>query len=68
VRPKKHFLEKRLYTIKEVAVYLGRSEWGVRDLIWKGVLPVVKEKGGRKLYIDILDLENYINRNKSLFS
>ncbi len=57
-------LEKRLYTLKEAAIYLGRTEWGMRELIWKGALPVVKEKKGRKIYIDILDLENYVDHNK----
>jgi hypothetical protein len=61
------FSEKRLYTIKEAAVYLGRTEWGIRELIWKQAFPVVKEEGGRKLFIDIVDLENYINSNKSFY-
>jgi hypothetical protein len=58
---------KRLYTIKEAAIYLGRGEWGVRELIWKQAIPVVKEEGGRKIFIDIIDLENYINKNKSFY-
>ena len=28
--------EKRLFNLKEAAVYLGRWEWGVRRLIWSG--------------------------------
>ena len=27
---------KRLYTLKEAAVYLGHTEWGMRELIWYG--------------------------------
>jgi hypothetical protein len=27
-------LRKLLFTLKEAAEYLGRSEWGVRELIW----------------------------------
>jgi hypothetical protein len=60
-------LSKRLYTLKEAAAYLGRSEWGMRELVWKQALPVVKEEMGRKIFIDILDLENYVNRNKSTY-
>jgi len=58
---------KRLYTLKEAAVYLGRSEWGMRELIWAQRIPVVKEVDGRKIFIDILDLETYVNRNKSTY-
>lgn len=60
-------LSKRLYTLKEAAVYLGRSEWGMRELVWKQALPVVKEEGARKIFIDINDLENYISRNKTIY-
>jgi hypothetical protein len=58
---------KRLYTLKEGAEYLGRSEWGMRDLIWKGAIPVVKEADGRKIFIDVVDLESYVDRNKSTY-
>ena len=60
-------VEKRLYTLKEAAAYLGRSEWSMRDLVWKRELPVVKSAGGRKIFIDLQDLEAYINRNKSVY-
>ena len=56
---------KRLYTLKEAARYLGRSEWGMRELIWSKKIPVVREV--RKIYLDINDLEEYVNRNKSLY-
>jgi excisionase family DNA binding protein len=56
---------KRLYTIREAAAYLGRTEWGVRDLIWSREIPVVKGASRRKIYIDINDLEAYVTRNKS---
>ena len=58
---------KRLYTLKESAEYLGRSEWGMRDLIWAGKIPVVREDGSRKIYVDILDLEEFVNHNKSIY-
>lgn len=60
-------LGKRLYTLKEAAQYLGRSVWGMRDLIWKQVIPVVKEKGSRKIYIDISDLDAYVDKNKAVY-
>lgn len=58
---------KRLYTIKEAAEYLGRAEWGVRDLIWKKEIPVVRGRGSRKIFLDISDLEAYVNRNKYVY-
>ena len=60
-------LFKRLFTIKEAAVYLGRSVWSIRDLIWSGIIPVVKVSGGRKIYLDIVDLEEFINKNKEIY-
>ena len=57
-------LGKRLYTLKEAAQYLGRSEWSMRELIWAGEVPVVKGAGRSKQYLDINDLDAYVNRNK----
>jgi hypothetical protein len=59
---------KRLYTLKEGAEYLGRSDWGMRDLIWKRLIPVVKIYGGRKIYLDIKDLDVFIEKNKAIYS
>jgi hypothetical protein len=60
-------MSKRLYTLKEGAKYLGRSEWGMRELIWAGRIPVVKEEGSRKIFLDILDLIDFVDRNKSTY-
>ena len=60
-------MSKRLFTLKEGAEYLGRSVWGMRDLIWSGKIPVVKDQNGRKIFIDVLDLETYVNHNKSMY-
>jgi excisionase family DNA binding protein len=60
-------VRKRLYTLKEAAEYLGRSDWGMRDLIWKQLIPVVMNSGGRKIFIDVQDLEAYVNNNKSIY-
>ena len=61
-------LRKRLYTLKEAGVYLGRSEYSVRTLIWNGVLPVIKNPGGdqngKKQWVDILDPDLFIESNK----
>ena len=54
---------QRLFDLKAAAGYLGRSVWGVRELVWRGEIPVVKS--GRKLYVDLLDMERWIERNKA---
>lgn len=56
-------LSKRLYSLKEAAIYLGRPIWGVRTLIWNGKLPVIQD--GRKYYLDIHDLDSYIENQKT---
>jgi excisionase family DNA binding protein len=60
-------LAKRLYTLKEAAQYLGRSDWSMRELIWAGEIPIVRGNGNRKMFLDIKDLEEYIKRNKSIY-
>jgi len=55
-------LQKRLYDIHAAAEYLGRSSYSVRTLIWADKLPYVKD--GKKQYLDIYDMERYIEKNK----
>lgn len=57
-------LTKRLYTLKEAAVYLGRKESGMRILMWNGQIPVVRGDGSRKCYFDIHDMDKFIEDNK----
>jgi excisionase family DNA binding protein len=58
---------RRLLTLKEAAAYLGRSPWSMRDLVWSGRIPVVRNEGGRKLFFDIRDLDVFIERNKVVY-
>lgn len=58
-------LKKRLYTVKEASVYLGRSECAIRELIWNGAIPCVKI--GRRVHIDIYDLERFIEKSRVYF-
>jgi len=55
-------IHKRLYTIEEAAIYLGRTVWSVRELVWKGYLPSVKV--GRRVHLDFVDLNAFINYHK----
>jgi excisionase family DNA binding protein len=56
----------RLLTIKEAAKHLGLTTWAMRERIWAGHIPIVKFPGGRKAYIDFLDIDPFINQNKCL--
>ena len=58
---------KRLYTLKEAAEYLGRSDWSMRELIWAGKIPIVRGDGNRKIFLDVKDINDYIERNKSIY-
>ena len=60
-------MRKRLFTLKEAAEYLGRVDYGMRELAWAGDIPVVKKEKDRKLYFDIYDLDSYIERNKRTY-
>ncbi len=55
-------VEKRLYSIKEAAVHLGRSPWTVAEMVRTGKLPYVPD-GGRK-FLDVNDLDFWIDVNK----
>ena len=56
---------KRLYSIKELATEIGATEWFWRSQIWDGQLPFVQV--GRKMFIDINDLEDFIKANKQKY-
>jgi excisionase family DNA binding protein len=59
-------LNKRLYNLNEASVYLGRSVGALRELIWKGELPCIKV--GRRVHLDILDMDIFIEKNKTQFT
>jgi excisionase family DNA binding protein len=57
---------KRLYSMPEAAFYLGRTVDGLREIIWAGKIPYVKD--GRRVLIDIRDMDEFIERNKMRFT
>jgi excisionase family DNA binding protein len=57
---------KRLYSIKEAGEYLGRTVWAVREMIWAGKLPIVKD--GKRILLDIHDMDSWIEKNKTQFT
>ena len=60
--PKVPPLARRLYSISDIAAHLGISPWTVREMIWRGDLPCVKI--GRRQYLDIRDVNAFIEANK----
>jgi excisionase family DNA binding protein len=51
-----------LLTVKQAAVYLGRSEQAVQHLIFQKELPVVRM--GRRVHLDRRDLDAFIEKHK----
>lgn len=64
--PVRQKVEKRLYSIKDASVYLGRSVWSVREMIWAGKIRYIKD--GRRIFLDIHDMEAWVERNKTQFT
>jgi excisionase family DNA binding protein len=56
-------LSKRLFSIKDSAVYLGRSVWAIREMLWAGKMPYVKD--GKRILLDIQDMNEWIDRSKT---
>jgi len=57
----------RLLPLKEAARWLGLTVWAMRERVWNGDVPVVRFPGGRKMFIDVQDLETFVQRNKMRF-
>ena len=55
---------KRLYTLKQAAEYLGQTDWGMRELVWKGMIPSIQLVPRGKIFIDVRDMDEFIERNK----
>lgn len=57
---------KRLYNISEAAHYLGRSVDSLRELLWAGKVPFIKD--GKRIYLDVRDMDGYIEQSKQRFT
>ena len=57
---------KRLYSVPEAAFYLGRTVDALREMLYAGKLPFVKD--GRRVLLDVKDLDAYIEDNKTRFT
>ena len=65
-RQPKEPLRKRLLTVKEASIYLGRSIPAIRELIWAGKLPIVKSD--RRIFFDINDIDKWIEQHKTRYT
>jgi hypothetical protein len=60
----KHLTDPRLLPLKRAAELLGLTLWALRERIWAGHIPVIQFPGGRKQYVDICDLDAFIDSHK----
>jgi hypothetical protein len=58
-------LPQRLFSLKEASIFLGRTLWSMRELVWAGKIPIVRD--GKRIFVDVVDLENYITKNKTTY-
>lgn len=55
-------VQPALLSVKQAALYIGRSEQAVQHLIFQKDLPVVRI--GRRVHLDRRDLDAWIEKNK----
>lgn len=58
----------RLLPLKKAGQYLGLTTWAMRERVWAGQIPVVRFAGGRKMYVDTQDLEDFIQQSKTVIT
>lgn len=54
--------EVRLISVKEAAIYIGRTEKALRNMIAAGTIPVVRE--GSRIHLDRGDMDRWIEMRK----
>jgi excisionase family DNA binding protein len=57
-------LRPRLLTVKQAAVYLGRSEKAVYHMAKRGAFPIVQTEACGRVMFDVQDLDRWIEENK----
>jgi excisionase family DNA binding protein len=62
VKENNQILQRRLFSIKEIASYLGRSPWSIAEMVRCGRLAYVPD--GKRKFIDIKDVDIWIEKNK----
>jgi excisionase family DNA binding protein len=60
--PSKSSLPRRLCSLTDAARYLAVSDWTVRQMVWRGDFPHIKT--GKRILLDLRDLDGWIEREK----
>jgi len=53
---------RRLLSIAQASEYLSLSTWTIRELVWRGDVPHIR--CGRRILLDVHDLDAWIERGK----
>lgn len=61
--PRVDSVPKRLFSKADAAVYLGTTVRGITYMIEEGRIPIVRN--GRRVLLDVRDLEAYVESNKT---
>lgn len=59
-------VNKRLYSIPEAGQYLGRTLWSIREMIYAGKIPYIRD--GRRMLLDIEDMDSWIENNRQKYN
>jgi len=58
-------ISARLVKTKQAAEYLAISQWKLRNLVQRGLIPYIEDGGGTSPWrFDIRDLDAYIERSR----
>jgi excisionase family DNA binding protein len=57
-------LQKRLFSIKEAAVILGRSPWVIHNMVRTGKIAYIQD--GKRIFLDINDINAWIEKSKRI--
>ena len=53
---------RRLLTLKEASIYLGRGEDSLRELLYSREMRCI-QRGRGKIWLDVLEVDRWIERN-----
>jgi len=59
-------VRQRLLSLRHAAEYLDRSEDSLRELIYSGTLPVIQLGECSKMWLDLNDLDSWIESQKQV--
>jgi len=48
------------------APLIGRTDWAIREMLWAGKIPCIRD--GRRVLLDVTDMDSWIEKQKTTFS